>query len=60
MADDTPQRNDGGQADRVTEQVQNDEPETFTEAITDAADKDSSLSMDWEKKIMDKVTGKDK
>lgn len=59
MADDTPQRSDGGQSDRVTEQVQDDEPQTVTEAITDAADKDPALSMDWERKIKDKLTGGD-
>ncbi len=57
MAEEMPQRADGGQADRVTEQVQDDEPETVTEAITEAADKDPALSMEWEKKIKDKLTG---
>lgn len=59
MAEEQPERSDGGQSDRITEQVQDDEPSTVTEAITDAADKDPSLSMDWEKKIADKLTGKD-
>jgi len=57
MADDMPQRSDGGQSDRVTEQVQDDQPETVTEAVSEAADQDPALSMDWEKKIKDKLTG---
>lgn len=57
MAEETPQRTDGGQSDRVTEQVQDDEPSTVAEAVTDAADKDPALSMEWEKKIKDKLTG---
>lgn len=59
MADEMPERTDGGQPDRVTEQVQEQEPQTVTEAVTQAADQDSSLSMDWEKKIKDKLTGND-
>lgn len=57
MANEVPERTDGGQPDRVTQQVDQDQPETVTEAVTEAADQDPSLSMEWEKKIKDKVTG---
>lgn len=58
MKEELPQQDASGKPDRVTEQVQEEEPQTLIEAVTQAADEDPALSMDSEKKIKDKITGK--